>query len=274
MSRLLLKTANTGITKLNVKNPFLDGSGTLATVVTAGMQGTIVKSVIIKAITATTTGMIRLFIQKLNPMTTVLYKEIQIPITPLLDHTPTPTPVLPMFEVMLEGGLKLEAGYALVASTQIENSFNIIAETLNWEYPATLPSECCNFKQVVAITGIETVSTPNSNLDGTGTITSVFTASSSPSNGTLVKDITIKALGSTSINGMIRMFISPDAGSTWFLMREFLIPQTSQSAYEPSFKQVIGLGFCLAPDYLLGVSTQNGESFGITIEGEAWSYPI
>jgi len=270
-----LLTANTGIAKLNTANPNLDGSGTLVTIVTAGQLGATVKSVIIKATGPVTTGMVRLFVQNTNPGVAVLYKEVQIPVTPVLQITPTPAPVLPVYEVTLMGDLKLQSGDSLMASTQIGDSFNIIAETLNWDYPSTLPSDCCNYKQVEAVVGLSKVITANTNLDGSGTIVTAFTAAAAPaSNGTLVKTITIKALGSTSINGMIRLFISDDAGVTWNLMREIQVPQTTQSAYQPSWKQAVNLDLRIAPGYLLGVATQNGESFGITIEGESWSYPI
>jgi hypothetical protein len=119
------------------------------------MLGAIVKSIIIKAVQPVTTGMVRLFVQKQNPTATVLYKEIPISITPVLSSTPTPSPVLPMFEITLVGNLELQSGYSLLATTQIQNSFVIIVEGLNWKYPAQLPSDCCNFKQVSAVTGIE-----------------------------------------------------------------------------------------------------------------------
>jgi hypothetical protein len=270
-----LLTAKTGIATISTANSNLDGSGTTATVVTAGLLGATVKSVIIKATGPVTSGMVRLFIHKVNPGITVLYKEVQIPVTPVLTSTPTPMPVLPVYEVTLMGDLKLQAGDSLKVSTQIGDSFNVIAETLDWEYPSTLPTDCCNYKQVIAVTGLALVATANPNLDGSGTISTAFTApASSSSNGSLVKTITIKAQGSTSINGMIRLFISDDGGTTWYLMREVQVPQTTQSAYEPSYKQVIDMNYHLNTDYLLGVSTQNGESFGITVEGESWSYPI
>ncbi|MCF8451388.1 MAG: hypothetical protein K9G49_16065 [Taibaiella sp.] len=192
---------------------------------------------------------------------------------PELQATPTPGPVLPMFETTLVGDLKLESGYKLIASTQIFGAFNVFAEGLDWEYPAVLPSDCCNFKQVSALTGLGTVLNANTNLNGSGTIVSVFTAGST-TNGTLVKRITIKALQSTSINGMIRVFLSANGGTNFYLIREIPIPQTSQSAYDPSYKQVLELNYNLQADYIIGLSTQNAEAFGITIEGEEWSYPI
>ncbi|MBX2907621.1 MAG: hypothetical protein KF744_16370 [Taibaiella sp.] len=268
------RTANTGIGIVNTPNSSLTGSGTVATLFTAGQNGAIIRSVTIKAIAAVTTGMVRLFLQSPNPQVTTLYKEVQIPVTPVLANTPTPTPVLPMYETVLVGDLELQAGYSLLASTQTSDTFNIIVEGLDWEYPNPLPTDCCNFKQTSAITGVAQISTANTNLNGSGSITAIFTAPApAGSNGALVKNITIKALGSTSINGAIRIFISPD-GLLWTLMREVMIPQTTQSAFEPSYKQVVAMNFHLEPDYVLGASTQNGEPFAISVEGEEWSYPV
>jgi hypothetical protein len=268
-----LQTARNGIATINTANSSLTGSGTITTVFTAGLSGAIVKSVTIKAINPVTTGMVRLFIQK-PTLETALYKEVQIPITPELANTPTPTPVLPMFETVLMGDLELQNGFKIMATTQTGNLFAIIVEALDWEYPATLPDTCCNFKQVTALTGVGVVDTANTLRTGGGNIVEIIKAAPpASSNGTLVKNVTIKALGSTSINGMIRLFISPD-GTTYTLLREIPIPQTTQSAYEPSYKQVIEMDFNLEPDYVIGAATQNGESFGITIEGEEWSYPI
>lgn len=267
-----LLTANTGVAKLQAANPNLDGTGNLETLITAGANGTIVKSISIKALTPNVTGNVRLFIKKTD---TVLYKEIPITITPTLSATPTPTPLMAMYETKLVGDLKLEAGTSLVASTQVRQQFTIVTEGLDWDYPNPLPTDCCNFKQTEAITGASIIKTANANLDGTGTIVSVLTApSSATSNGTFVKNITIKALQSTSINGAVRVFLSTDGGNTFYLMREILVPQTEQSAYVPSYKQIVALDMNIQPDAVIGVSTQLDEAFGIVIEGESWSYPI
>jgi len=264
-----LRTANTGIATINVANPYLDGtSGTVTTVFTAGLSGAIIKSVTIKAQGPVTTGMVRLFIKS---VASALYKEVQIPVTPVLANTPTPTPVLPLFETTLVGDLELQSGCSLLATTQVSDTFNIIVEGLNWDYPGTLPDTCCNFKQVTAVTGVHVVSVANAFTDGNGTIVKIFTAPAS--NGSLVKNVTIKAMGSTSINGAIRLYVG-NGGGAYQLMREIMVPQTVQSAYEPSWKQVVDLGFHLQPTYVLGASTQNGEPFAITVEGEEWSYPI
>jgi hypothetical protein len=269
-----LQFARNGIATISTANSSLLGDGTITTVFTAGKSGAIIKSVTIKAINPATTGMVRLFIHKPVTLETILYKEVQIPVTPELANTPTPTPVLPMFETVLMGDLELQNGFSIKATTQTGNSFAIIVEALDWEYPVTLPDTCCNFKQVSAITGVGVVNTANTLRNGSGNIVQIIQAPApASSDGTLVKNVTIKALGSTSINGMIRLFISPD-GTTYTLLREIPIPQTTQSAYEPSYKQVIEMDFNLEPNYVIGAATQNGESFGITIEGEEWSYPI
>jgi hypothetical protein len=265
-----LLTANTGIAT-PATNPALDGTGNSATVLTAGANGTIIRSVIIKATEPITTGMVRLFIG--NGTDTILYKEVPVQVTPVLTNTPTPTPVLPMYEVTLNGDLKLESGHTLKVTTQVANSFVVIAEGLDWEYPSTLPNECCNYKQTNAVTGLGILATANPNLDGSGNIVPVLTAGTGP-NGILIKNITIKALGSTSINGMIRLFISSDSGTTYNLMREIEVPQTTQSAYEPSWKQVLDMQYNLNEGYIIGASTQNAEKFGVTVEAEEWSYPI
>ena len=72
---------------------------------------------------------------------------------------------------------------------------------------------------------------------------------------------------------MVRLFIDNGSG-TYSLLREIPVPQTEQSAYEPSYKHVLELNYNLQSSYKLGVSTQNGELFAVTVEGEQWSYPI
>ncbi len=267
-----LLTANTGIATPPT-NTALDGTGNTATVLTAGANGTIVRSVIIKATEPITTGMVRLFIR--NSTDTVLYKEVPVEVTPVLTNTPTPAPVLTMYEITLNGDLKLESGHTLKVTTQTSNRFVVIAEGLDWAYPSTLPNDCCNYKQTSAITGLGILDTANSNLNGTGTIVPIFTAAAGPaSNGSHIKNITLKALGSTSINGMIRLFISNDGGTTYKLMREIEVPQTTQSAYEPSWKQVVAMDYNVKAGIIIGASTHNAEKFGVTVEAEEWSYPI
>jgi len=264
-----LQTANTGIAAISSANTSLTGASA-TTVLTAAASGTLVKSVIIKAIVPVTTGMVRLFIS--NGTTTALYKEIPIPNTPVLAATPTPLPMLQMFEVCLAGGLKLESGYTLLATTQNAQAFNVIAEGLDWKYPSTLPDSCCSYKQEIGVTGLGVISAANANLDGTGTIVSIFTAPGlNSSNGSRIKSITIKAMQSTN-EGIVRLFIYN--GSAYSLMKEIYIPQTTQSGFEPSFKVVLDQDFCLKPGYSIGASTQLSQSFALTVEAVSWIYAI
>ncbi len=267
-----LQTANTGIATINTANGNLDGTGAVTTIFTAGQLGAIVKSVTIKATGPVTRGIVRIYINDGNA--TALYKEVQIPVSPTLDNTPTPTPVLAMYETMLMGDIKLQTGHTLLASTQVGDTFNIIVEGLDWDYPNPLPANCCNFKQISAITGVGVVNTANENTDGTGAITTILVAPQAlNSNGTRIKKVTIKAMGSTRIYGMIRIYVGVNA-NTFRLLREVQIPETEQSAYEPSYKNVIDLDFQLQAGYLIGASTQTADAFAITVEGEEWSYPI
>ncbi len=267
-----LLTALTNVGSVQNPNPSLAGAGDVTKIFAAGENGAVVKSVIIKAIEPVTTGMVRLFIQNLDG-DNFLFKEIPVPVTPTQTNTPIPAPVLPMFELSLNAEMQLKTGYSIAASTQVANKFNVIVEGWQWTYPATLPDTCCNYKQTAAVTGCYVIADANPNLDGTGAIKPVLVAPDSE-NGTLVKCITIKAAQSTSINGMIRLFISTDGRGTYNLMREIPVPQTIQSAYEPSWKHIIEMNYNLAPNAIIGASTQNGEMFIVTIEGESWSYPI
>jgi len=131
-SATLVTSANTGIGKVSVANPYRDGSGTLVSVLTAAENGTTISSIIIKAVGDTTQGMVRLFIGDTGASVAItLFKEIPIPAT-------TPTGIVPAFQTAFTSGFTLEPGYTLYASTQNAETFNVIAEGLDWEY------ECCS----------------------------------------------------------------------------------------------------------------------------------
>ncbi len=265
-------TANTGIATISTANSSLTGVGATLVLSAGGANGTIIKSIIIKATGPVTTGMVRFFIS--DGTTVALFREIPIPVYPALTATPTPAPIYPMIEIDLVDVLKLNTGYRLYASTQTANTFNIIAEGLDWGYPQDLPPTCCNFEQNAAVTGLGVVSAANTHLDGTGTIVQVFAAPALTTiRGSIIKSITISALQSTSINGMIRFYIGPDT-SHYALLMEVVIPETIQSGFTPSFKVLLKDNFHLQNGYVIGATTQNADSFAITIEAEDWEYPI
>jgi hypothetical protein len=77
---------------------------------------------------------------------------------------------------------------------------------------------------------VATISTANTNRDGTGTITSVFTAGA---NGSRVERIEIKA-NATTTAGMVRLFRKKGAGA-WKLWREYAITAVTPSASAVTF---------------------------------------
>lgn len=115
--------------------------------------------------------------------------------------------------------------------------------------------------------GIVTISTANSNLDGTGTVGQLI---SGGSNGTYIKRIIIKAQGDTTM-GMIRIFFSKNGTK----MRTFLevpVPEVNRDGDTPSFEATIWLGMRLEAENYIFVSTENAETFNVFAEGLDWSY--
>ncbi len=255
-------TANTGMVVISTANSNLDGTGTLGTLLTAASNGTLVKRIIIKSTVSNTEGMIRFFIY--DGTNTRLRQEI-----PVMAITKAATTLA--FEYTWDCDLKLQAGDILKVSTEKAESFNIIAEGLNWGYYSTsVRPESTNF---TANTGSAVISTANSNLDGTGTLGTILSAGSSGSGwkGCRIEGITIKALQTTT-TGMVRLYIYD--GTNTRLIKEVFIPSVTRSATETSFETQLSLGnFQLQASYVLKASTQNAESFAITVEGNDWKYP-
>jgi len=272
-----LLQANTGVVTLTTANPNLDGSGALVSVITASANGTLIKSLIIKAAEPTTgLGMVRLFINN-GGEAFGLIREIPIGINPALMSTPTPFPVMPTLEIDLIDPIRLQSGDSLHASTQSAQTINVIAEGLDWAYPEVYNgapgsagiTTCCNFEQLTALTETITITTANPNLNGSGTIASLLTAASE---GTIIRSVTIAALTSTQPGGMVRFFINDGEGYT--LWMEVMIPSSTQSSFIPSFKVALSEDFHLQAGYSIGVSTHLAQSFAVTIEGLTWSYPL
>lgn len=118
-----------------------------------------------------------------------------------------------------------------------------------------------------ANTGTVLISTANSNLDGTGTLGTLLTAAD---NGTLIKTITINAIGNTT-QGMVRLFVY-DGSSVTNLIEEFEIPPSIGSGTYPAYSISYDVNYNLKRDYVLKVSTQNAESFTVIAEGLNWTY--
>ena len=250
-------TANTGIVAISTANTNLDGTGTLGTVLTAASNGTLIKTVRIKAQGNTTQGMVRLFVT--GGGATELIAEIEV-------SAVTKSATDPSFEVVLPINYALKSAYVLKASTQIGETFNVFAEGLDWTYYASVRPESTKY---TANTGIGQVATANTNLDGSGTLGTILTAAS---NGTLIQTVTIKAIVNTTA-GMIRLFIYN--GTTNFLLTEIPVSAVTKSGTARSFTNgaLFGNDFALKSGYLLKASTEIGETFNVIAEGADWTYP-
>lgn len=111
--------------------------------------------------------------------------------------------------------------------------------------------------------GQVTISTANTNRDGTGTLGTAFTAGAS---GSTVTRITITPTVATTA-GVVRLFVN--TGATYTLMKEILIPANTPSVSNAVIPNVIVFDppLVLPTSYLIKASTQIGESFAITTEG-------
>jgi hypothetical protein len=118
-----------------------------------------------------------------------------------------------------------------------------------------------------ANTGVVLISTANANLNGTGTLGTVLTAAD---NGTLIKTITINAIGNTT-QGMVRLFIY-DGVSVTNLIDEFEIPPSTALGTYPAYSISYDVNYNLKRDYVLKASTQNAENFVVIAEGLNWTY--
>lgn len=110
----------TWVGQVSTANTNLDGSGTIATIVTAGSNGSLIEMVRVKAVVTTTAGMIRIFLH--DGSNARLYKEISV--TPA-----TPSGTVQSFEAEfmpdLDAPLVLQSGWSLRASTNNAETFNI-----------------------------------------------------------------------------------------------------------------------------------------------------
>lgn len=255
-------TANTGMVTISTANSNLDGTGTLGTVITASgssTPGTLIKSITIKATGNTTQGMVRLFVY--DGTNTRLMAEVEIPAVTKGANDPA-------FEITMQTNFALKAQYSIKASTENAESFNVIAEGLDFAYYASsVRPESTKF---TANTGIAAINTANTNLDGTGTIGDILTAASS---GTEIQSVTIKGIVNTTA-GMIRLFLYD--GTNTKLLREIPVEAVTKSATAHAFSKRItfgGNGFALKATWHLKASTEKGETFNVIAEGLDWTYP-
>lgn len=115
--------------------------------------------------------------------------------------------------------------------------------------------------QHTAVTGIATVTTANTVLDGGGSITSLITGST---NGTLVKGLIFKAQSDVS-EGMLRIFVK-EGGGPWRLLSESYVVPIVRSGRDTSYFNFIPVNYMLANAASIGISTEIGDRFSIIAE--------
>lgn len=116
--------------------------------------------------------------------------------------------------------------------------------------------------------GVGQVSVANTNRDGTGTITTIFSAGA---NGSRIDAIDLKAVGTTTA-GMIRLFIHDGADAR--LLTEVPVTAITPSATLPSWEAQLNtnsmsqvLPIILPTNYSLRASTEKAETFNIIAQG-------
>ena len=246
--------ANTGLATISVANPNLDGTGALETVITSGRSGMEISSITIKATEKTSEGIVRLFIDDGSLIS--LYKEIYVPAV-------YPSFVNKSFEITIYDEIVLNSNYKLLASTENNQTFNVIANATEWVI-CECSSGCSSEQTSYADTGVVTIKEGNENLDGSGAMGLLLTANSGSIlvGGTVLYKVNIKALESTN-EGMIRLFLGN--GENKYLLTEIKVPATTLTELQPSFRTECFLNFYLQSGYSVYASTQNSERFNIMI---------
>jgi hypothetical protein len=113
--------------------------------------------------------------------------------------------------------------------------------------------------------GAGTVTTANSNRDGTGALVTILTAGAQ---GSRYHRMRIKATGTTTA-GMIRIFMYN--GVTHYLYKEILVAAITASATVAAFEYELQMpnedAIVLAAGWSMKASTEKTETFNIFLEG-------
>lgn len=114
-------TDKVGMAQVTTANANRDGTGALVDVFVPGANGGQVDKIEIEAVGVTTAGMIRLYIS--DGTNHRLWKEVDV------TAVAAPGATVKTFTAIVEpsGGMKLQTGYKLRASTEKTETFNIIA---------------------------------------------------------------------------------------------------------------------------------------------------
>ncbi len=110
-------TINSAQAQVSTANTARDGSGTLATILSAGASGTRIDDIAIVATGTTTAGVIRLFLH--DGTNARLWREILVTAI-----TPSTTQAV-WSQYLYDLGLTLKTGWSLRASTHNAETFNV-----------------------------------------------------------------------------------------------------------------------------------------------------
>lgn len=111
-------TPKTAVAQVSTANTTRDGTGTLATVFTAGASGSRIDDIAIIATGTTTAGMVRLFLH--DGTNARLWREVAVSAI-----TPSGT-VSPFSSLLGNVALVLQTGWSLRASTHNAETFNVL----------------------------------------------------------------------------------------------------------------------------------------------------
>lgn len=119
------------VATISVANTARDGSGTMATVFTAGAKGSRIDQIFINAISTTTAGLVKLYISSTADANTSANTHLirEVPVTAV-----TPSTTVAAFSSILNSAVNVDllplflpAGYVLRADTTIAQGFRVMA---------------------------------------------------------------------------------------------------------------------------------------------------
>lgn len=129
------------------------------------------------------------------------------------------------------------------------------------------------FLKNTKISGITTGTAANTNLDGTGTVATVFTADAT--NGSKIEDVYITALG-TNVATVVRLFVNNGSSNTTaannFLIHEEAIAANTLSQTAVSIQAIWRANLVLSPGYKLNVTIGTAVAAGLMITAVGGDY--
>jgi hypothetical protein len=264
MAREIMYTARTKYATVTTANPNLNGSGTINTLITAQTNGTLVKTLIIKAQESTGQGIIRFFIIDGITGSAQLLMEFNLSVV-------TDSPRDPAFYKVIPFDYFLESGDSIGVSISVNKIVNVIAEALDVSYYSTFREDTITY---TAKTGSGLIKTANPNRDGTGIIVSIFDFPGGYGySGCAISSIIVKGQQTTS-PGTVRFFTLDSTGGPWVLFAELPIPAITQGFDLQTFsRELISFGnMTLEEGFSIGASTETNEEFSVVISGANWQY--